>query len=359
MQAPGKQPPSEARVAHEVERLLADRIPSGWALRVQREAPLGRFHVDLLAEIMSPAGETAVFAFEIKRRLESRDILRAAAQARKIATERSGRAVPAVAAPYLSPRTRALLQEHCVSYVDATGNVRIAASIPGLFVSADGTDRDPWPRNYKLQTLKGRGAARAVRAIVDTRPPYGVRELAQLTGASAPTLSRVLEMLDREAIVTRRRGAVVSVDWKAALRRWTEDYDQTGSHMSLGALEPRGLRALEQKLRAATFEYAATGAFAAQRFDPVAPARQAAVYVTDAAKTLDRLDLREVEAGGNIVLLEPLDLVVFDRTVDRDDLRCAAPSQLAADLLTGPGREPSEGEQMLQWMEKNEDVWRS
>ena len=131
MQAPGKQPPSEARVAHEVERLLADRIPSGWALRVQREAPLGRFRVDLLAEIMSPAGETAAFAFEIKRRLESRDILRAAAQARKIATERSGRAVPAVAAPYLSPRTRALLQEHCVSYVDATGNVRIAASIPG------------------------------------------------------------------------------------------------------------------------------------------------------------------------------------------------------------------------------------
>ena len=35
------------------------------------------------------------------------------------------------------------------------------------------------------------------------------------------------------------------------------------------------------------------------------------------------------------------------------------PSQLAVDLLTGPGREPSQGEQMLIWMEQNEDAWRT
>ena len=60
-----------------------------------------------------------------------------------------------------------------------------------------------------------------------------------------------------------------------------------------------------------------------------------------------------------MVILEPLDPVVFDRAVDRDGLRCVAPSQLAADLLTGPGREPSQGEHVLTWMEKNEHVWRS
>ena len=60
-----------------------------------------------------------------------------------------------------------------------------------------------------------------------------------------------------------------------------------------------------------------------------------------------------------MVLLEPLDPVVFDRTVERGGLRCVAPSQLAVDLLTGPGREPSQGEQMLKWMERNEHVWRS
>ena len=87
--------------------------------------------------------------------------------------------------------------------------------------------------------------------------------------------------------------------------------------------------------------------------------RLASIYVTDAIQAIERLDLRETEAGANVVLLEPLDPVVFDRTVERDGLRCVAPSQLAVDLLTGPGREPSQGEQMLNWMEKNEHVWRS
>ena len=198
-----------------------------------------------------------------------------------------------------------------------------------------------------------------MRAIIDTTPPYGVRELAQSTGASAATLSRVLDLLEREAIVTRVRGAVSTVDWRGAIRRWTEDYDQIDSNTPMTVLEPRGLAALEKKLRATKSQYAATGAFAVQRFEPIAPARLAAIYVTDAPRSIDRLELRETEAGANVVLLEPLDSVVFDRSVDRDGLCCVAPSQLAVDLLTGPGREPSQGEQMLQWMDKNEHVWRS
>ncbi len=359
MKATKKQPRTEIQVAGQIERLLADRIPPGWTLRVSTQTRISRFRVDLLAEIESPAGETAVLAVEIRRNLESRDIHSAIQQILHIAETLPTRAVPMVAAAYLSPRARALLRERGVGYLDATGNIRVEASTPGLFISAAGVDRDPWPREHKLQSLRGRGAARALRAIVDTRPPYGVRELATSTGASAPTLSRVLDLLEREAIVVRTRGAVSTVDWQAAIRRWAEDYSQSDSNTPLLALDPRGLPAIESKLRATESTYAVTGAFAAQRFDPVAPARSVTVYVTNAAKFMDHLDLREVEAGANVVVLEPFDSVVFDRTMDRDGLRCAAPSQLAADLLTGPGREPSQGEQLLKWMARNEDVWRS
>ena len=359
MPLPDKQPPTATQVARHVERALAERIPPGWSLYAQTEAPSGRYQVDLLAKIASPSGATAVLAIEIKRTLEPRGVLQAVEQLSAITADALPRAVPIVAASYLSPRARTLLRDRGVGYIDTTGNVRIEASTPGLFISADGVDRDPWPRDHKLQSLRGRGAARAVRAIVDTIPPYGVRELAQSTSVSAPTLSRVLDLLEREAIVTRVRGAVSAVDWQGAIRRWTEDYDQTESNTSTVALEPRGLTALEKKLRTTKLRYVATGAFAAQRFDPIAPARQAAIYVTDAIEFIDRLDLRETEAGANVVILEPFDPVVFDRAVDRDGLRCVAPSQLAADLLTGPGREPSQGEHLLKWMEKNKHVWRS
>ena len=359
MPLPDKQPPTATQVARHVERALAERIPPGWSLYARTEAPTGRYQVDLLAEIASPTGATAVLAVEIKRTLEPRGVLQAVEQISAITNRELPRAVPVVAASYLSPRARAILRDRGVGYIDATGNVRIEASTPGLFISADGGDRDPWPRDHKLQSLRGRGAARAVRAIVDTIPPYGVRELAQSTSVSAPTLSRVLDLLEREAIVTRVRGAVSAVDWQGAIRRWTEDYDQTESNTSTVALEPRGLTALEKKLRTTKLRYVATGAFAAQRFDPIAPARQAAIYVTDADEFIDHLDLRETEAGTNVVILEPFDPVVFDRVVDRDGLRCVTPSQLAADLLTGPGREPSQGEHLLKWMKKNEHVWRS
>ena len=357
MPLPDKQPPTGTQVARHVERTLAERVPPGWSLYARTEAPAGRYRVDLLAEIASPAGATAVLAVEIKRTLEPREVLQAVEQISAITADALPRAVPIVAASYLSPRARTLLRDRGVGYIDTTGNVRIEASTPGLFISADGVDRDPWPRDHKLQSLRGRGAARAVRAIVDTIPPYGVRELAQSTSVSAPTLSRVLDLLEREAIVTRVRGAVSAVDWQGAIRRWTEDYDQTESNTSTVALEPRGLTALEKKLRTTKLRYVATGAFAAQRFDPIAPAKQAAIYVTDAIEFIDRLDLRETEAGANVVILEPFDPVVFDRAVERDGLRCVAPSQLAADLLTGPGREPSQGEHLLKWMENNEHVW--
>ncbi len=354
-----KQLPTGLQVERQFERFLAERIPAGWSLGARRTESLGRYRVDLLAEIASPGGESAVLAVEIKRTLEPRDVLQAVERLSTITAGRSPRAVPVVASAYLSPRTRALLRARGVGYVDITGNARIEISTPGLFVSTDGAQRDPWPRDHKLRSLRGRGAARAVRAIIDAAPPYGVRELAQSTGASAPTLSRVLDLLEREAIVTRVRGAVSTLDWQAAIRRWAEDYDQTDSNTPTSVLDPRGLPALENKLRAMSFAYAATGALAAQRFDPIAPARLAAIYVTDPSQAIGDLDLRETEAGANVVLLEPLDPVVFDRTVERDGLRCVAPSQLVVDLLTGPGREPAQGEEMLAWMARNEHVWRS
>ena len=359
MPFPDKKPPTDMQVARRVEQVLAEYIPRGWSLCARTGAMVGRYQVDLLAEIESPEGSTVVLVIETKRTLEPRGVLGAIEQLSTIKAGAMPGAVPVVASSYLSPRARALIRDRGFGYIDTTGNVRIEASSPGLFISADGVNRDPWPRDHNLQSLRGRGAARAIRAIVDTVPPYGVRELAESTSASAPTLSRVLDLLEREAIVTRVRGGVSAVDWKRAIRRWTDDYDQTDSNTSTMVLEPRGLSALEKKLRATKLAYVATGAFAAQRFDPIAPAGHAAIYVTDSLEFIRQLDLRETEAGANVVILEPFDPVVFDRAVDRDGLSCVAPSHLAADLLTGPGREPSQGEHILTWMEKNEHAWRA
>ena len=352
-------PPTEARIAREIEKVLVDRLPSTW--KVGSRVTGVPDEVDLIIGVTPPTGATTNLAVEIKRTIEPRSIPEVATQAASLVESAGIDATPVVAAGYLSPRSRQLLEDFGVSYLDTTGNIRIDAPSAGLFVQTDGADKDPWPQDRNLQTLRGRGAARTLRAIVDTAPPFGVRELAAKTNTSPATVSRVLELLQTESIVTRQpRGPVLAVDWQGAIRRWAEDYDQNASNVPNTYLAPRGIPFVEDKLKSfRRLRYAATGAFAAQRFNPIAPARTAALYVDDVVKTADRLALREVDGGANVVLLEPFDPVVFDRTIDRDGLRCVAPTQLAADLLTGPGREPSQGEEILAWMKENEDVWRT
>jgi hypothetical protein len=71
------------------------------------------------------------------------------------------------------------------------------------------------------------------------------------------------------------------------------------------------------------------------------------------------LDLRPAESGANILLAEPFDPVVYERTWKRQQITFAAPTQIAVDLLTSPGRGPAEADELLSWMGQNEDAWRS
>lgn len=353
---------SEAQVLRGVEEMITTRLPSGWRLSTIREPASGRERPDAIFKVSSPGRETVDFVVEVKQTASPSTLPGLIEQLNRYidsAPKGSNRRA-FLAARYLTPRTREALAERDVSYGDITGNLRLIADRPGLFVEAEGATKDPWPSNQPLRTLRGRGTGRAVRAIVDFRPPYGVRELAERTGTSSATLSRVIDLLAREALLTKDvKGTVLDVDWAGTIRRWTVDYEFRSANQIGTYLEPRGLAELGTKLWRTSVKYAATGAYAAQQFAPVAPARTAALYVDDVATAAKQLDARPSETGANLLLVEPFDPVVFDRTTDRAGLTCVAPSQLAADLLTGPGREPSEGEELLEWMKANEDAWRA
>lgn len=355
-------PPTEASITRSVTSALVARLPKGWNADVKVDACIGTelLQPDAIVTVRSPDGRSAELVIEVRRHIEPRMVRSALEQVQRYCAALGEAATPVVGAAYLSPRSREALAEAGISYIDTTGNVHLEVSSPGLFISAAGAERDPWPARYPLASLRGRGAGAAVRAIVDNHAPFRVRQLSEISGVPAPTLSRVIVLLDREGIVMRNpRGAVLDVDWQGAIRRWAEDYGQLSSNRPTMLLDPRGIRSVEQRLIESSLTYAATGAFAAQRFNPVAPARTASLYVEDPIEAANKLNLREVDAGANVVLLEPFDPVVRSGVTTRDGLACVAPSQLAADLLTGPGREPSQGEAILDWMADNEHTWRT
>jgi hypothetical protein len=82
------------------------------------------------------------------------------------------------------------------------------------------------------------------------------------------------------------------------------------------------------------------------------------VYVRDIHSAADRLALRPTASGANVALASGGYDIVFDRAEVVDGVRVAALSQVAVDLLTGPGRNPSEAAGLLDWMAANESAWR-
>ena len=149
--------------------------------------------------------------------------------------------------------------------------------------------------------------------------------------------------------------------WGELLEAWTRDYSLIKSNRTYSYLDPRGidnflarLRALPNKAR-----YAITGSLAAGRRAPVAPARLAVAFASDVADVAGALGLVATETGANVLLVEPMGEFVFERTTVDEGLTYVAPSQIVADLLTGPGRNPTEADELLGWMKRNEDAWRT
>lgn len=81
-----------------------------------------------------------------------------------------------------------------------------------------------------LRSLKGGTAGRVVRALRDFDPPYGVRELAEKASTPLGSVARVVELLDRDALVERNEaGRIERVRRPELVRRWTQDYSPTRS----------------------------------------------------------------------------------------------------------------------------------
>jgi hypothetical protein len=340
---------------------LRDQLPAGWAL-VPVSVNGGKDRpFDAVLSVSGPDGKTASLVVQAKRVLERRDVLAVSEQLRE-EVERFPNAWSVLVARYLAPSVREALTEQGVSYIDATGNMRLVVSTPGLFIASSGVDSDPWrgpgrPRG----TLKGVPAAKVVRALVDYTGPWSIRELIDRSGASTGATYRVIEYLEREDLVTRDEdGKIVLRDWRRLLQQWSKDYGFVRSSRITRYIEPRGLAIfLTKAVDVAGVQYAVTGTTAAAEWAPYAPARSALVYVADAEHAAAAWGLRPAESGANVLLAEPITDAVFERTTTAaDGTVIVAAAQVAVDLMSGPGRNPAEAEELMDWMERNESTWR-
>jgi len=334
------------------------RLPPTWS--VEEEPVKRNIAIDLSATLRAPDGRRKRLLIEAKTLLNTRDVPLLAQ--RVLSFEPAAvDATRIVAARYLSPRAREALSAAGISYVDATGNASIKIDDPAVFVETAGSTSDPWRTpDRPTNSLRGRPAARVVRALADMPPPWKVRELAGAAGTSLGSTARTLDFLDREALIRRDpSGTITTVEWEALIQRWAADYDVARSRRVVRLIEPRGIERVEPVLQKADVEYAISGSLAARRRAEYAEPRLALVYTDEPDRVTEKLALRESDVRSNVVIVEPQDDLPFLRSWSDAGIHYAALPQVAVDLLSGPGRNPEEGKALLRWMRQSEAQWRT
>jgi hypothetical protein len=358
--------PSSTEILTGLEERLAIRLPPDWSVRVVREPAIAfsgsSYRPDAVLSIVAPDGTTGRLFIEFKASLYPRDASALRNQLMPYQLAADPFAQPMVVSRFLTPRTREMLEADGFSYADATGNVRVVTPRPPFFIELRGAEVNPWKELRPLKGLGGPTTAAVVRALLDFKPPYTVSELASRAGLELTAVSRTVSLLSEEAILRREgRGPIIAVDWEDLLRRWASDYDLLKMNFPRFGLEPRGVEAALSKVGTLSAPWAITGSVAAQARVRSAPPALLAVYVEgNIGRAATELGLIEGPGGpNNVLLLGARSRLPFERTWTRDDRRYVALSQVAVDLLSGPGRSPSEAEFLIEWMKANEDAWRS
>ena len=361
---------SEDQILRAALAELTSRIPSEWETDVQYETVSDRLRVDAVVTIKAPDGQSADLYVEVKRSLPMRDLGSVISQLeRAIAGEQPNRqvsvTVPLVVARYLAAPVRESLAARGVSYADATGNIRIQLERPALFLRDVGAQKDPWRGPGRPKgNLRGRSAARIVRALADFRPPYTVPELMKLAGTPSGNTYRAVEFIEEQGLLTREDGGkITEVRWRDLLERWSRDSDFASMAGMTTCLAPRGLPGLIKELEdlrenSLAGRFALTGSLAAARWEPYAPAKSAMIYAERPDELIVLANLRRVDYGANVLIVPVNETAALERTQVMDGVEIVAPSQAAVDLLTSSGRGPEEGRALLDWMERNEIDWR-
>jgi hypothetical protein len=350
----------ETRLVDGAMSFLVNTLPSDWTVE-QGPADIGPADrgIDGIIDVRSTGGGTCRIVVVAKQKFGPRDVDQLFGGLGRSLLTMAGRIPVLVVSPWLSELTRSRLAEQGVNYFDLTGNALVRIDYPTIFIKTDGAARNPSPTPRGKARVQGPKAGRLIRTLVDCAPPYGVGDLASSTGLALGYVSRLLDSLYEEGLIERGpRGRVDDVRYPELLLWWSQSYDLIRANKAASFIAPRGVRDLLNRLPTGEGRIAVTGSFAAVRKAPVAAPSLLVVYSGSRGAIAEQFGLISSTEATDVLLLEPFDRVVWERTEIDGDIEYVAPSQVVVDCLSGTGRMPAEGEALIRWMVENESSWR-
>ena len=354
---------SERVLLNRARARLARTLPPGWRLILERARRIDSSYVpDAVFRVKAPDGTDTSLIVEAKT-ASSRGWDLVIDQMRRARSSQGCEALAVV--DYAGPGFRRSCEARDINFMDLTGWIRLRARRPAIVIVTEGAMRDPVKRRVpSIARLSGPGAGRVLRALVTTKEPVRVRQLAQLASVHPGTVSKVLATLEGEGVVSRGEvGNVESVRRRALIERWAQDYGILSTNRSAWYLAPRGLQSLLTRAAEGEGEEVATGSLALRAYiepdtAPVTALSQLAFYVRDVTSAAQVLGLAPVDAAkANVLLLEPYDTALLVEAQKSPIGRVVDLGQAAVDLYTSPGRGREEAEQLMNAVARRDPSW--
>ncbi|MFQ5946670.1 MAG: type IV toxin-antitoxin system AbiEi family antitoxin [Anaerolineae bacterium] len=328
--------PTEKEVLASLRRRLPELLPT---LRLAVERPSPDAPWDLVLKVRS-TGRTRRLVCEVKSVGEPRYLAQAITSLR-LAARTDPRLYPVVVAPYISPEGRRLCHEAGIGYLDLTGNVFLRFN--GILVDRLSGEAPPRAK-ARLRRLFAPKSSRILRVLLeDARAEWTLARLADEAALSLRTAHLVVNALEEKAFVEKRRGAIRLQKPGELLGLWAQNYSLESHRRYSFYTFVRNPAELAAKLTThAVTHKEAMGLTLHSGAAFVAPFVRSpdvhAYFAGDRARLLKALDLRAVESGGTVHLLEPYDEGVFYRIQTIRGVRVVCNTQLYLDLVNFPAR---------------------
>lgn len=334
--------PTEKQVLASLRQKLPDLLPT---LKVEIERLARDTRWDLVLKVQAADTKRRVVC-EVKSVGEPRYLAQAITSL-NLARQKDPRLYPLVIAPYISPEGQRLCRDAEVGYLDLTGNAFL--KFDGILV--DRASPTPPPRaKARLRRLFAAKSSRITRVFLEQPElDWTLAKLAEEAMVSLRTAHLVVSALEEKGFVEKRRGAITLRKPGELLDLWAQSYsvEQQGRQTFYSFIKSPGELAAKLSDHAVKHKEG-IGLTLHSGAAFVAPFVRSpdvhAYFIGDRDRLMKALDLRPVESGGTVHLLEPYDEGVFYRIQILRDVRVVCNTQLYIDLVNYParGREQAE-----------------
>jgi len=346
---------TENEIQPKIQQTIENLLRETGFVQLEQISPqqcIGKSRIDLLAdvrvnsenfkliiEIKSP-GEPRQVRATVQQLLEYKEQLKYSGTVSGIIPKVKSQIYGIVAAPYITEDSARICKENNIGYIDLAGNCFLKFS--KVFI-----ERKNYPNPYKekriVKSIFAPKASRILRVMLSIpRKSWQLQELAKEADVSLGQAYKVKERMLNLEYASEENKNIVLKRPEELLAKWSEEYsfkkNKLYDYFSFG--EPRNI---EEKIanycEKNNITYALTLFSGLALVAPYARYTRVFVYIKEKVQgVVSALELRAVDSGPNITILEPYDDGVFYGLQTVDGMQVVVNIQLYLDLASYKGR---------------------